>query len=125
MSQKKIGNDTEKLCLDLLQRNGYWCHLFAYNKNGQPCDIIAIKDNKPFLIDVKHCSEDRFEFKNIQPNQRSCYDYAISCGNNKCGFAVYFEQRGCWKWIPYSIVRQYEERGVKSVKYFECPWSFL
>ena len=122
---KKIGNDTESKCLQMLQDNGYWCHLFAYNKNGQPCDIIALKDNKPALIDVKHCSEERFEFKNIQPNQRSCFDYAMSCGNTKCGFLVFFEKYNVWRWLPYTIVKQYESRGIKSVKSYELNWGLL
>lgn len=119
MKQKKIGNDTESKCLQMLQDNGYWCHLFAYNKNGQPCDIVAIKNNTALLIDVKHCSEERFEFKNIQPNQLSCFEYAQSCGNNYVGFMIYFEKEKTWKWLPYSAVKAFLKNGIKSVKIYE------
>lgn len=45
-NNKKIGNKYELEFLKILKMNGYWCHLFAYNKNGQPCDIIGVKDDE-------------------------------------------------------------------------------
>lgn len=117
MKQKKIGNDTERKCLDLLQGMGYWCHLFAYNKNGQPCDVVAIKDNKAFLVDVKHCDGDRFSFGRIEPNQRNCFEYALTCGNGNCGFMIYYEKYGKFNYVSYSRIKSLELSGEKSVKF--------
>ena len=114
---KKIGNDTEAKCLEELQKRGYWCHLFAYNANGQPCDVVAMRGDVPILLDVKHCDGTRFAFSNIQPNQRSCFDYAGECGNTNLGFAIFFPRFGSWKWLPYRRVVELEERGVKSVPF--------
>ena len=120
INQKKIGNETEQRFLDLLQEKGYWCHLFAYNKNGQPCDIIAIKDGKPFLIDVKHCDEKRFGFSNVRDNQRSCFNYYESCNNENCGFAIYFAKTGTWRWLSYECLDQFESYGFGGVSEQDC-----
>lgn len=111
---KKIGNDCEKEALKLIHDKGYWCHLFAYNTNGQPCDIIALKDNEVLLIDVKHCCEDRFSYSNIQPNQLSCFSYALSKTKSAiCGFLIYFEKYNSWKFLNYKMI----ENNEKSIRY--------
>lgn len=115
MVNKKIGNEYEGLFVKLMQKKGYWCHIFAYNKNGQPCDVIAVKNNRPHFIDVKHCEENRFDFKNIQPNQITCYEYNEQCGNGNTGFAVWFEKQGKWFWLPYSYLKVLMNNNVKSV----------
>lgn len=114
--QKKIGNKTEvKLC-ELLQQNGYWCHLLEYNKNGQPCDIVALRGNKSFLIDVKHCDTDRFSFNRIEPNQRTCFEYARKeCGVHSVGFAIYFENVNKFYWLPYSLVANSNLKSVTRI----------
>ena len=117
---KIIGNDTEKLLLELLKSKGYWCHLFAYNKNGQPCDIVAIRDNVAILIDVKHCDSARFNFSRIEPNQRNCFKYADFCGNDNLGFAIYFQKTKHWKWLSNDKVRRLEQLGFKSASEKEC-----
>lgn len=112
-NNKKIGNNTETLILNKLKEAGYWCHLFAYNVYGQPCDIIALKDNVSFLIDAKHCSTDRFNFGNIEPNQLTCFAYARHCGVKHLGFAVFFEKIGELKWLPYDyIINNKEDKSV-------------
>ena len=40
---KIIGNLYEGKLIDMLVKNGWWCHLFAYKPEGQPCDVIALK----------------------------------------------------------------------------------
>ncbi len=120
MEIKKIGNDTEQVALKILQEKGYWCHLLSYNKNGQPCDIIAVKNNVATFIDVKHCSEKRFAFKNIQPNQRTCFEYNEECGNTKTGFMIYFEQSNTWRWLSYECLCDFETYGFKSVNEQDC-----
>lgn len=111
MNNKKIGNKYENELAEVLQKNGYWCHIFSYNQNGQPCDIVAIKDCKTMLIDVKHCESDRFVFERAEPNQRSCFEYAWKkCGIQNVGFAIYFEKINEWKWLYYKDMLRFEER---------------
>ena len=116
---KKVGDKTEQKCLDLLQKKGYWCHLMAYNKNGQPCDIVAIKKNFGYLIDVKHCEGDRFEFRRIEPNQRSCFDYNLQLGNHNLGFMIYYEKYERFNFVPYVYIKSLEIAGQKSIKFDE------
>lgn len=115
MVNKKIGNEYENLFLEKLQSCGWWCHLFAYNKNGQPCDVIAVKDNIAYFIDVKHCEEKRFNFSNIQPNQLTCFEYAKKCGNVHTGFAIYSTVYQKWLWLPYWLVKEAKEKSISLV----------
>lgn len=117
---KKIGNNCEKELIYLLSNNGWWCHLFAYKAEGQPCDVIALKNNIPLLIDVKHCSKKRFEFSNIQVNQRNCFSLAYKKGNSKCGFAIFFELENKWKWLSFFRVLEFERKNIKGVCSEEC-----
>ena len=101
-SPKTIGNAFEGKLLDFLRLKGYWCHLFSYNKNGQPCDVIAIRNDKSMLLDVKHCDGDLFYTSRIEPNQHTCFKYASSFGNKNLGFAIWFESDQRFRYLPYS-----------------------
>lgn len=114
-SRKKIGNDCEKKLALLLKQKGYWCHVFEYNKNGQPCDIVAFNGNKSFLIDVKHCCSTRFPLSRIEANQRTSFEYALRCGIRNVGFAVWFDVCESFKWLPYEKVAT----DVASVRFDE------
>lgn len=116
MVNKKLGNEYENRCLKILQNMGFWCHLFSYNTNGQPCDIVAIKNNTPHLFDVKHCCESRFSFDKIQPNQLTCFEYANSCGVTNTGFVIWAETLCRWVYLDYQLVKKLMSQGEKSVK---------
>ena len=123
---KNIGNLYEFKLMDLLAKNGWWCHLLAYRPEGQPCDVIALKNNKCLLVDVKHCAEKKFYFRNIQPNQRNCFKMAYDKGNTNCGFAIYFEKEQCWRWLEYKDVVNLESWGHKGVDFIntdEFLWN--
>ena len=113
---KKIGNKYEELFLKILQDKGYWCHLFSYNSSGQPCDVIAIKDNITHLIDVKHCNEDVFYFSRIESNQHNCFLYATQCGvsMDNLGFAIYSDKTESFHWLSFKFYCTLQH--VKKVK---------
>lgn len=114
-NQKKIGNKYEKELCNLLQANGYWCHLFEYNSNGQPCDVVALKEDKSFLIDVKHCEGDIFYFSRIEPNQKTCFEYASKiCKIKNVGFAIYFDNKEKFYWLPYHLTKNSKINSVVS-----------
>ena len=116
MVNKKIGNKCEQELGRILQFKGYWCHILEYNKNGQPCDVVAINGDKAFLIDVKHCEKDYFVFSRIEANQKSCFEYAKSvCGVKNVGFAIYFESDNKFYWLPFEKTKnQVRNRVLKS-----------
>lgn len=96
---------TEKEVLNILQKKGYWCHLFEYSSNGQPVDIIAFNDSKVMLIDVKHCDNVRFTYSRIEANQDMCMKYARSISAKvKLGFVIYFELINKFKFLEYDKI---------------------
>lgn len=119
MTTKKVGNKSERDFVELMANKGWWCHLFAYNVNGQPCDVIALKDDRALLIDVKHCENDRFDFRRIESNQRNCFEMASKKGIKNCGFAIYFENQKSWRWLPFNDVTNLESWGYKSIRFEE------
>lgn len=121
-NQKKIGNNYEKKLCELLYTKGYWCHLFEYSKNGQPCDVIAIKGDVSMLIDVKHCCKDLFTFDRIEPNQRTCFNYAMNiCKIKRLGFVIYFKSEEKFKWLNFKVLKTLEEKGKKSIRKEDLP----
>lgn len=85
---KKLGNDFEQELCEILADAGYWVHNFANRKNGQPADIIAVKNCKAYLIDAKVCSYEVFPFRRIEENQQLAMDMWIECGNITPYFAL-------------------------------------
>ena len=85
---KKLGNDFEKELSEILYDAGYWVHLLNQNKNGQPADIIAVKNIKSYLIDAKVCSYEIFPFRRIEENQQLAMDMWQECGNTTPYFAL-------------------------------------
>lgn len=113
---KKLGNKCEQEFIKVLTQKGYWVHLFSYNTAGQPCDIICIKNNIPYLIDVKHCDNDVFYFSRIESNQHNCFLYASQCGCSldNLGFAIYSEVTKDFHWLSFKMLLILEH--VKKVK---------
>ena len=85
---KKLGNKFEKELSEILYNAGYWVHLLNQNKNGQPADIIAVKNKKAYLIDAKVCSLEKFAFKRVEENQHLSMQMFIECGNTTPYFAL-------------------------------------
>jgi Holliday junction resolvase len=92
MSNKKLGNDFESELCEILSMYGFWCHNLAQNSDGQPADVIAVKNSVAYLIDCKVCSNDRFPFSRIEENQELAMEMWRECGNS-CGiFALKFSE---------------------------------
>ena len=89
-TRKALVNATEKRVLEWLKENGYWAHLMLQGANGQPCDIIAVKEGKATLIDAKHCATKRFSLSRIEANQATSFDYAKKFGM-ECAFVCEHE----------------------------------
>ena len=77
----------QELC-EILAKNGFWAHNMAQREEGQPADIIAVKNNVAVLIDCKVCENDKFSLERIEPNQESAMTLWKNCGNLFYGFAV-------------------------------------
>lgn len=102
--QIKIGTKSEKNLVKVLRNFGFWVYNVPVKINGQPCDIIAIKEKTVFLIDSKHTAKrPSFPFERIEPNQISAMSYARDFAKIKnVGFAIYFERDGNWYWMSFN-----------------------
>lgn len=84
-NNKKLGSKFEKDFADFLANQGYWIHYIegAAHTGSQPCDLIAIKNNNPMLIDCKTLNNKNglFPLNRIEENQRLCYKRWKECGN--------------------------------------------
>ena len=88
MNNKQAGNNFEREFCEQLARDNFWAHFMGGNKNGQPADIIAVKNEIAYLIDAKDCKNDVFEFRRIEDNQDMAMIKWEMCGNNQGLFAL-------------------------------------
>ena len=93
MSNKKLGNQFESEFCDTLADEGFWTHNMAQNSDGQPADVIAVKNGEAYLIDCKVCSRDRFSFTRIEENQTLSMELWRDCNNGEGWFALQFSDQ--------------------------------
>ena len=110
---KKLGNDFEKELSEILYDAGYWVHLLNQNKNGQPADIIAVKNVKAYLIDAKECTWEIFPLKRMEYNQELSMGLWIECGNTTPYFAL--KARNEIYMVAYTTVMELIRNGKKQL----------
>lgn len=88
--QNKTGKKFEHEWADFLKSLGYWVYMFP-NKQGQPCDIIAIQNNIPFFFECKTSQTDTFDCKRLEANQKTASKYIRSCGNSNYLIVIKFK----------------------------------
>ena len=95
MNNKIIGNSFEREYAEMLSKRGYWVTFLTPKQNigSQPCDLIAIKDDKPILVDCKTCNTHLFPISRIEENQRQAYKRYIKCGNAKFILAIKYNNK--------------------------------
>ena len=121
MTNKKIGNDFESELCELLATQGFWAHNFAQNQDGQPADVIAVKNKKAYLIDCKVCSTRKgFDLSRMEDNQDLSMELWKGCGNGEGWFAVKLESQIYM--IPHFTVKafQNQQSAMSPKDVFEC-----
>ena len=113
MNNKQAGNEFEGEFCEILASDGFWAHFMGGSKNGQPADIIAVRNEKAYLIGAKDCQNDRFVFSRIEANQDTAMRYWEMCGNNQGLFALK-TSKGIYM-LAYGVVQVLEIAGVKSL----------
>ena len=113
MNNKQAGNEFEREFCEILAIDGFWSHFMGGNRNGQPADIIAVRNKKAYLIDAKDCQNDRFEFRRIEDNQHMAMRCWEICGNNQGLFALK-TSKGVYM-LTYGIVQVLEIADIKSL----------
>ena len=72
MSNKTIGNKFEEEFCEMMFKHGFWAHNMAQKSAGQPADVIAVKNEKAYLIDCKVCTTTKgFALSRIEDNQEN------------------------------------------------------
>lgn len=113
MNNKQAGNEFEREFCKILSKDGFWSHFMGGNRNGQPADIIAVRNKKAYLIDAKDCQNDRFVLSRIEDNQHMAMRVWEICGNNQGLFALKTSE-GVYM-LAYGMVQVLEIAGVKSL----------
>lgn len=104
MSNKSEGTKFESKFCEMLFEQGFWVHNFAQNSSGQPADVIAVRDSRPYLIDCKVCDNDEFPFHRIEPNQHLAMQMWSRCGNTQAWFALKLRDGSVYM-MSYSLVQ--------------------
>lgn len=89
ISNKQMGNVFERELAQILYDAGFWVHLLNQNQDGQPADMIAVKNQKAYLIDCKVCATKKgFDRSRIEDNQDLAMTLWKACGNLNGWFAL-------------------------------------
>lgn len=106
MINKKLGNDFERELGEILFEYGFWVHLLNANKDGQPADIIAVKNKMAFLIDAKVCTNKGFALSRVEENQDLAMDLWEERGNGQGWFALKVDNQVYM--IPHIHIKTYQ-----------------
>ena len=127
MTNDQLGRMWEKQLSEMLYRDGFWVHIFKGNQNGQPSDIIAVKDGHAYLIDAKVCSVKGFALSRIESNQRTAMNLWRQRGNHEPMFGLLIPGGHAYM-VPLATLEDYEERGhsfmnVQTIQYLGIDYD--
>lgn len=89
MNNKRLGTAFEREFCELLAARGFWVHFMSPSAIGaQPCDIIACRNNIPYLFDCKTCEKDTFHTSRLEDNQLLAFQRFDKTGNDLAFVAV-------------------------------------
>ena len=115
MSNKSKGTEFEKFFGGILAHNRFWAHVLADNRNGQPFDVIATKDNTPYAFDCKECESDRFQLSRMEPNQIGAMNRWTETGNSNAYFVIKFCATYNIYVVPFQNLNAKRLAGVSSI----------
>lgn len=115
MSNKSKGSSFEQFFGNLLAHNGYWAHVLQDNRNGQPFDVFATKDDTPYAFDCKECESDRFQLSRMESNQISAMNRWIETGNSNVYFAIRFDKTYNIYVVPFQELNSRRLAGISSI----------
>ncbi len=119
--QEKLGKATEKLVVKTFKKFKYWAYLIPKKTGGQPCDIVAAKKDKVYLVwlvDAKHVREQdvSFDFDRVEANQITSMRYARDfSGMENLGFVIFFDRDKQLRYLPFEDYENFAKNGIKSV----------
>lgn len=120
LNNKKLGTDFENDFIQVLSNHGFWVHRMQDNRNGQPFDVIAARENKTFVFDCKNCKNDTFPLTRIEENQYNAMKLWKLCGNNE-GLFVMNTSKGI-RIISLDKLEFLKSKGIKVISKNDLLW---
>lgn len=118
MNNKKLGTAFEREFCELLAARGFWVHFMSPSASGaQPCDIIACRNNVPFLIDCKTLADKTFRINRLEDNQRFAFYKFQKSGNYNCFVAVKYQERVYM--LNYELLEKFDKLELTDEFLFE------
>ena len=114
MDNKACGSRFERVFAHMMAMEGFWVHVLQDNRNGQPFDVIAVKDGKAFVFDCKVCTGNTFRLSRMEANQVSAMELWEECGNLEGAFAVKYPTGNIYI-LPFRELMSLQGRGIKSL----------
>lgn len=122
-NNKKLGSKFEKDFADFLANQGYWAHYIegAAHTGSQPCDIIAIKNNNPMLIDCKTLNNKNglFPLSRLEENQRLAFKKFRQCNNEDFLLAILWQNN---VYLIHLLDINLNDKSIK-LKDFPIKWK--
>lgn len=108
MNNKQLGTKFEQEFCEFLSQHGFWVHFCTPSPNGsQPCDVIAAKNGKPYLIDCKTSAQKTFRLNRMEDNQILAFYKWSKCGNSNRFVAVKYNDNVYM--IPFELLEKKEK----------------
>ena len=115
MNNKVNGTNKEReLCL-MLTDWGFWAHRLVDRINGQPFDIIAVRNDTAVALDSKVCEHGVFLFSRVEPNQETAMRLWKKRASSFVGFAIYDCIAEEWRYLPYDKYVEMKGEGLRQV----------
>lgn len=105
---------------ETLSEHGFWAYETINKQSGQPVDVIAAKNNVPYIVECKVTHKKRFPFDNVADNQIMACKKFTKCGNSESWFAVWFSSHPDEiLFVRAEKIIGFVDSGVASVTYEE------
>lgn len=114
MSNKSTGTAFEREFAQIFADRGFWVHCLRDNTNGQPFDLVAVRNNTAYAFDCKECRGNVFRLSRLEENQDNAMALWAETGNQFSFFAIRFGERIYL--VPHRMLVILKEHGTKQLK---------
>lgn len=114
MSNKSRGTAFEKEIAQIFAEKGFWVHCLRDNVNGQPFDLIAVRNDTAYAFDCKECQGSVFRLSRLEENQDNAMTLWAETGNRFSFLIIRFGERAYL--MPHRMLVILKKNGTKQLK---------
>lgn len=114
MSNKSTGTAFEREFAQIFADRGFWVHCLRDNANGQPFDLVAVRNNIAYAFDCKECRGNVFRLSRLEENQDNAMALWAETGNQFSFFAIRFGEKTYL--VPHRMLVILKEHRTKQLK---------